>query len=132
MLRSKNNNLIWNGSGPRLETGHPVIGYVIFLPEGRMRSWVELPVPGLPNISSNSFSKFSSKSSSLLVLESFFFMCKLPGLPQCWRTLYINKSLKLLPSAAKFSALLSESIKNASAREIISIKRDHSIVSIIE
>ena len=27
MLRSKNNNLIWNGSGPRLETGHPVIGY---------------------------------------------------------------------------------------------------------
>ncbi len=28
MLRSKNNNLIWNGSGPRLETGHPVIGYV--------------------------------------------------------------------------------------------------------
>ena len=28
MLRSKNNNLIWNGSGPRLETGHPVIGYL--------------------------------------------------------------------------------------------------------
>ena len=27
MLRSKNNNLIWNGSGPRLETGRPVIGY---------------------------------------------------------------------------------------------------------
>ena len=32
MLRSKNNNLIWNGSGPRLETGHPVIGYQITLP----------------------------------------------------------------------------------------------------
>ena len=29
MLRSKNNNLIWNGSGPRLETGHPVIGYFV-------------------------------------------------------------------------------------------------------
>ena len=27
MLRSKNNNLTWNGSGPRLETGHPVIRY---------------------------------------------------------------------------------------------------------
>ena len=31
MLRSKNNNLIWNGSGPRLETGHPVIGYEEFV-----------------------------------------------------------------------------------------------------
>ena len=29
MLRSKNNNLIWNGSGPRLETGRPVIGYEV-------------------------------------------------------------------------------------------------------
>ena len=33
MLRSKNNNLIWNGSGPRLETGHPVIGYSFIGPD---------------------------------------------------------------------------------------------------
>ena len=33
MLRSKNNNLIWNGSGPRLETGRPVIGYIPIVDE---------------------------------------------------------------------------------------------------
>ena len=41
MLRSKNNNLIWNGSGPRLETGRPVIGYL----EGTRHEAVVSSVP---------------------------------------------------------------------------------------
>jgi len=44
----------------------------------------------------------------------------------------INKSLKSLPAVAICSTLSSESIKNFSMHDTVSIKRDHSMLEIIE